>query len=79
MKRQTIVLGALTAWPFAFGVLVLLGYRVPLAIGITGAAMLGSGRGSVPAQVVLQTCVGGRLGPDVCGALCGGSLVPCGV
>lgn len=41
--------------PLLLAVLLPLGYWVPLAIGITGAAMLGSGRGSVPAQVVLQT------------------------
>jgi hypothetical protein len=41
--------------PLLLAVLLPLGYLVPLAIGITGAAMLGSGLGSVSPQVVLQT------------------------
>ena len=41
--------------PLLLAVLLPLGYLVPMAIGITGAAMLGSGPGSVPAMVVLQS------------------------
>lgn len=41
--------------PLLLAVLLPLGYLVPLAIGITGAAMLGNGSGSVPTRVVLQS------------------------
>jgi len=41
--------------PLLLAVLLPLGYLVPQAIGITGAAMLGSGPGSVPTRAVLQS------------------------
>ena len=41
--------------PLLLTVLLPLGYLVPMAIGITGAAVLGSGPGSVPAIAVMQS------------------------
>jgi hypothetical protein len=41
--------------PLLLAVVLPLGYLVPFAIGITGAAILGSGPGSVPNRIVLQS------------------------
>jgi len=41
--------------PLLLAVLLPIGYLVPMAIGITGAVLLGSGPGSVSTKVVLQS------------------------
>jgi hypothetical protein len=41
--------------PLFLTVVLPLGYLVPFAIGITGASILGSGPGSIPSSIVLQS------------------------